>query len=156
MHAYISPTRVTWFKNGKKHGIDADKYGSISYYYEDIRIPSHYWNKPEKLTINEVLKNENAEIRYVGIKIIGIEKVMQNELTKIIHIDKEKNQVLFSIDKIFIDPIFFVKVVNSTQETDGTYKNYFIAVPPTMKTCKQAVAWTFGLDEDDYNPQQET
>lgn len=154
--AYISPTRIIWYKNGRKHGIDADKYGSIFYYYEDIRIPAHYWKKPNSLTIKEVLSHENAEVRYVGMKIIGMENVINNSCSKIIHRDDEKNQILFKIDGIFSDPVCFVKVVNSTQEPDGSYKNYFIAVPPTMKTCKEAVAWTFRLEENDYNPEQET
>lgn len=32
--AYVSPTRIMWYKNGRQHGMDADKFGSILYYYE--------------------------------------------------------------------------------------------------------------------------
>ena len=154
--ASISPTRIIWYKNGRKHGIDADKWGSISYYYENVRIPPHFWTKPEQLTIEEVLAHPNAEVRYVGMKIIGMDKVMKSKKTKIIHKDEKKGQVLFSIKGIFEEPVCYVKVVNSTAEPDGTFKDYYICVPPDMKSCKQAVAWTFGLEADDYNPGQET
>jgi hypothetical protein len=63
---------------------------------------------------------------------------------------------LFQVDGVFSEPLTYLKVLNSTPEVDGTQKEYFLCVPPTMKQCKQAVAWTFGLDAEDYNPCQET
>jgi hypothetical protein len=44
-----------------------------------------------------------------------------------------------------------VEVVNATPEPDGTYATYLLRVPPTMRTAKQAVAWTFDMTEDDYH-----
>jgi hypothetical protein len=154
--AYITPTRITWYRNGRKHGLDADKWGSISYYYEGVRIPPHFYTKPDSLTITEVLAHPNTEVRYVGIKIVGMDKVLESNNTTIIHKDKQKNQILFQIKGIFDEPVSYVKVVNSTQEPDGTYKDYYLCVPPTVKTCQQAVAWTFRLEEQEYQPEQET
>ena len=154
--AYITPTRITWYKNGRKHGMDADKYGSLFYYYENIRVPPHYITNPESLTLQEVLAHVNTEVRFVGMKIVGMDKVMNDKKTKIIHRDEEKGQVLFQIKGIFQDPVCYVKVVNSTQEPDGTFKDYYLCVPPDVKTCKQAVAWTFRLEEQEYQPEQET
>jgi len=154
--AYITPTRITWYKDGRKHGMDADKYGSLFYYYENIRVPPHYITNPESLTLQEVLAHVNTEVRFVGMKIVGMDKVMNDKKTKIIHRDEEKGQVLFQIKGIFQDPVCYVKVVNSTQEPDGTFKDYYLCVPPDVKTCKQAVAWTFRLEEQEYQPEQET
>ena len=154
--AYITPTRITWYRNGRKHGLDADKWGSISYYYEGVRIPPHFYTKPESLSITEVLAHTNTEVRYVGIKIVGMDRVLESNNTTIIHKDKQKNQILFQIKGIFEEPVSYVKVVNSTQEPDGTYKDYYLCVPPDMKTCQQAVAWTFRLEEKEYQPEQET
>jgi YHS domain-containing protein len=154
--AYISPTRICWYKDGRKHGIDADKFGSVSFYYENIRIPPKFYYKPEELTLFEVLAHANTEVRFVGMKIIGMDKVLKHKNTKIVHKDDSKGQVLFKIHGIFNDPVCYVKVVNSTAELDGTYKNYYLCVPPHMKTCQEAVAWTFRLEADEYVPQQET
>ena len=154
--AYITPTRITWYRNGRKHGLDADKWGSISYYYEGVRIPPHFYTKPESLSITEVLAHTNTEVRYVGIKIVGMDKVLESNRTTVIHKDEQKNQILFQIKGIFEEPVSYVKVVNSTQEPDGTYKDYYLCVPPDMKTCQQAVAWTFRLEEQEYQPGQET
>ncbi len=53
-------------------------------------------------------------------------------------------------------PVRFLKVVNSTLESDGSRKEYFMCVPPAMQTCAEAVAWTFGMDASDYKPIEET
>ena len=49
------------------------------------------------------------------------------------------------------EPVVMVEVLNSTPEPDGSFKDYWLRVPPTMETARQAVAWTFGLaDASDY------
>lgn len=54
------------------------------------------------------------------------------------------------------EPLVMVEVTNSTQEPDGTWKSYMLRVPPTVQTCQQAVAWTFGVDEREYAPAAES
>ena len=49
-----------------------------------------------------------------------------------------------------------VEVVNGTPEPDGTYKHYFLQVPPTVRTPREAVAWTYGLSERHYRPSMRT
>jgi hypothetical protein len=75
---------------------------------------------------------------------------------KVVHVDEETNQELLKFEDSNLDePLVVVKVENSTPEPDGSRKLYFLTVPPDMKTCKQAVAWTFNKDGKDYNPEQE-
>lgn len=161
--AWRSPTRIMWYRDGRKHGVDADIYGSITYYYENIRIPPKYHQAvadPELLTVEEVLKHTNQEVRYVGMKIVGFDRIMKHKNCKIIHRDEKKGQVLFTISGIFEEPVAYVKVINSTAEPDGSFKNYFLCVPPPsegIKSCAAAVAWTFGFkNAEDYHPEQET
>ena len=45
-----------------------------------------------------------------------------------------------------------VEVRNSTPEPDGSRKTYFLRVPPTVRTAREAVAWTFGLGAVEYRP----
>ena len=49
-----------------------------------------------------------------------------------------------------------VKVVNSTPEPDGSFKDYFLRVPPDMQTAHQAVAWTFDKTVATYQPVLQT
>ena len=44
----------------------------------------------------------------------------------------------------------------ATPESDGTRKQYVLRVPPTARTARKAVAWTFGLQPNQYLPQIET
>lgn len=44
------------------------------------------------------------------------------------------------------------------QIDDSTHPDhlYHLRVPPGMTNVRQAVAWTFGLTQDDYGPEVET
>ena len=52
--------------------------------------------------------------------------------------------------------IVFVEVVNSTPEPDGHRHHYWLRVPPHMRNCQDAVAWTFGIEPAAYEPAFET
>lgn len=93
----------------------------------------------------------NQEIRQQMIKDNGgFENLIKKVDHDIIHTDdfgtlfrvlyKERNQFYY-----------FVKVINGTPEPDGSYREYYLEVPPDMDTAKEAVAWTYGLHPDDYD-----
>jgi hypothetical protein len=54
------------------------------------------------------------------------------------------------------EPIVTIEVVNRTREPDGSFKRYWLRVPPTMRTAREAVAWTFGMPAEQYAPEIET
>ncbi|MCC7529097.1 MAG: hypothetical protein IT342_11270 [Candidatus Melainabacteria bacterium] len=50
-----------------------------------------------------------------------------------------------------------VRVKNATMEPDGSYKTYFLRVPPYVATAREAVAWTFSFDSaEEYEPTEES
>ena len=49
-------------------------------------------------------------------------------------------------------PVLAIELVNATPEPDGEYRHFWLRVPPTMSTCAEAVAWTFGLSAEQYTP----
>jgi len=154
--AYISSTRCIWYENGRKHGLDVDVFGSITYWYNGVMVPRDYVTKPETLQVEEILKHPNNEVRYAGIRIIGFNKVLANKNVKMIENDKEHERMLFEVSNVFQNPFRVVKVFNSTPEIDGTSKEYFLIVPATIKTCQEAVAWTFKKEANEYKPEVET
>lgn len=102
--AWRSTTRIIWYKDGKKHGIDADKYGSLHYYYEGIKIPVKFYQAMRDsnlLTVEEVLSHPNTECRYVGVKIIGHDRIKNSKNCKIIDVCSKTGMELFSISGIF-------------------------------------------------------
>ena len=54
------------------------------------------------------------------------------------------------------EPLVMVEVVNSTAEPDGTYKDYFLRVPPDIETARAAVAWTFDVEPERYRVEVQT
>jgi hypothetical protein len=43
-----------------------------------------------------------------------------------------------------------VEVTDGTSGPDGARKRYFLRVPSRMRTAREAVAWTYGLADDQY------
>lgn len=154
--AYISPTSCIWYEEGRKHGLSVDVWGSMSYWFEGISVPRCFVMSPEELTLKDVFSYTNAEVRYVGVKILDYSVIQASEHYALIDHDDETNAELFHIEGIFTEPMAMVKVINGSPEPDGTYKKYFLQVPPDEKTCKSAIAWTFRKTETTYNPKVET
>ena len=50
----------------------------------------------------------------------------------------------------------YVKVLNSTPDANGEHKEYFLKTDPNFHRAKQAVAASFGMDENEYNPLEES
>lgn len=50
------------------------------------------------------------------------------------------------------EPIHAVRVVNHTAEPDGSFREFWLRVPPTVATAREAVAWTFDLPVGGYDP----
>lgn len=155
--AFRSMTRVTWYRDGRRHGMDADFYGSVTYYWRNVMIPPRFFMNQKDLTLDEVLQHPNVEVRCVGLEIYGYQRMADEGRMKVIHQNRQKEMVLYEYvsDKIHT-AIRLVRLKNSTPEPDGTYKIYFLCVPPDMTTCEQAVAWTFGKTADEYVPSLET
>lgn len=148
--AYQSATAEIWFQNGKRHGVCQDVFGSKCYYYEGALVPPKYFTRPEDLTLQEILDNPNTEVKRVGLKIYGLDRVEEDKAYKLIDEDAA-GQTLFKIGDFM-----YIKVINGTPEPDGTYKKYFLCVPPTMTKFKEAVAWTFYETASTYKPVHET
>ena len=64
--------------------------------------------------------------------------------------------VLFAKEIPGDEPLVMVNVVNSTPEANGDFHDYFLRVPPSMRTAREAVAWTFGKTANLYSPTKET
>ena len=41
-------------------------------------------------------------------------------------------------------------------EPDGTFRRYWLRVPPNTRTAREGVAWTFGLTAEEYRPLVQT
>jgi hypothetical protein len=109
----------------------------------------------ETITPDDIDSEANVEVRRVMIERYGEERYLIDGGATIIDIDPEFG-TLYRKGMDDDEPLVMVKVINSTPEPDGTYKPYFLRVPPDVRTARDAVAWTFGLTGSEYSPLIET
>jgi hypothetical protein len=64
--------------------------------------------------------------------------------------------VLYRVKRPGDTDLAMVKVVNSTPEPTGKYVDYWLRVPPSVRTPHESVAWSFGKSEAEYTPAVQT
>ena len=116
--------------------------------WHGVVVPRSIIDSPEKITADQAIKEQNAEIRRVMIERMGQERFLHESGAQKVHSDDFG--ALYKIGTKAGDTLDFVKVVNSTPEPDGSFKKYVLRVPPGIQTAKAAVAWTFDIPEDEY------
>ncbi|MBI2810736.1 MAG: hypothetical protein HYX67_07915 [Candidatus Melainabacteria bacterium] len=108
---------------------------------------------PESLTIDEIINQYNLEIRRVMLERYGIEKFITNSGAELLN--EDECGMLYRMP-MKNDPFNMVRVLNRTPQADGTFRTYFIAVPPNTTTAREAVAWSFQMESENYRPTIET
>lgn len=99
----------------------------------------------------DAIENEfNVERRRVMIERYGVGRYLAEANAILIHQDRYGR--LYFKNQPNGEPLVFLEVLNATPEPDGTWRTYFLRVPPDMRTAHQAAAWTFQLDPETYNP----
>ncbi len=140
------------------------------YYLRGREVPEQVILEPEKINFSFIRGQDNVEVRRVIIDHIGIMAFLKMSRAVKLHDDKtgtlwrvllapETREWDESCQEEWIEPADIwqaVEVRNSTAEPDGSFNTYFLQVPADISTARQAVAWTFGMSEQEYNPQTET
>jgi hypothetical protein len=122
-----------------------------------LKEKTHGWiiSNPEKITVHHIMKEKNAEIRRVMLERFGFDRFFEESDSKLLD-DDPKHGKLYQIDLPDDEPIKLLKVVNSTPEPDGTFKEYIIPVPENMETSLEARAWTFDCPPEEFEFEIET
>lgn len=119
-----------------------------------VRVPEKVAVAPKSITIPEIASASNAEVRRVMIERYGLERFLMDSGAEEIH--RDDFGILYRKEIPEDESLVMLKVVNSTPEPDGRFKDYFLRVPPTMERARQAVAWSFGKEENNYAPASQT
>ena len=147
------------YVNGRAHGPITTFYGTVLYMWNGTRIPEKFWVSPDELTIEDVFEQKNAETRRACLSIYGLDRIERSDKVKVLHEDEKTGAKMFEFQLMDnLEPIRFVRVINSTPDPDGTEKIYYLCIPADekIKTCRDAIAWTFSKEAKDYNPVVET
>ena len=123
--------------------------GYYLYFANGVAVPEKIILHPEKLTKKDWMNQSNLEVRRVIQEQMGsqfVEKIGG----KLLH--KGIRGKLYEVD-LQDDPekvARYVKVKDSS-----TKREYYLRVPPTINDADAGIAWTFGLEVDQYSPVQE-
>ena len=103
-----------------------------------------------ELEAADILKIGNSELRRACLEELGYERFLAELKHEII--DRKEDYELVKINwHKREEQIHLVKV-----KCPSTGAFYTLRVPPAMKTIKEAIAWTFGMEDKEYLPEQET
>lgn len=158
------PTTTAHDTEGRLHCVDgpavAWRDGAGLGFLHGIHVDMRLLTSP--LTLADVLGTHNAEIRRVLIERYDRGepgRFVREADAEVIAFDYDRlgnRRRLLRIPLAGDEPYVAVEVTNSTPEPDGSNKRYILRVPPTITSCREAVAWTFGMTGAKYDPDIET
>ena len=122
--------------------------------WRGLPVPGEFLDRLSTLTPQLIRAEENAELRRVMLEFYGYDRYLEESGAQPVH--RDETGVLWRIELTGDEDAVMVEVVNSTPEPDGTSRTYWLRVPPTTRTAREGVAWTFGLSAEEYNPLRQT
>ena len=128
--------------------------GWAIYAVHGVRVPEYVIERPEEISPAKIDGEKNSEIRRVMLDRFGPGRYLRDTGTQAIHSDDFGS--LYRREVPGDEPLVMVRVTNSTPEPDGSRRDYWLRVPPTISRAREAVAWTFAMKEEEYVPSQES
>ncbi|MBL1078639.1 hypothetical protein JK358_29975 [Nocardia sp. 2] len=152
------PLRLARDEAGRLHSGDGPALvypdGFALYAWGGMPVPADFLDGLNTLTPERIRAEENAELRRVMLEHFGYDRYLAESNAQPVH--RDETGILWRIALPDDEDVAMVEVVNSTAEPDGTYRTYWLRVPPRTRTAREGVAWTFGLTADEYDPLRQT
>ncbi|MGX1805358.1 DUF6745 domain-containing protein [Nocardia sp. NPDC055321] len=152
------PVRLRRDEAGRLHSEDgpALRYadGFTPAAWHGMPVPDGFFDELASLTPARIRAESNAELRRVMLEHFGYDRYLAESNAEPVH--RDETGILWRIPLSDDEDVAMVEVVNSTPEPDGSFNTYWLRVPPDTTTAKQGVAWTFGLEADEYEPLRQT
>lgn len=124
--------------------------GFEGYYVHGINVEKRWILDPQSITPEEILGQQNVEVRRTMVDLLGYAEFCRRAKFKVIDTDidggGQKRELLHMPQKDDVD-IVIIHV-----KCPSTRNEYHLRVPANIKTCAQAVAWTYTKEESDYAP----
>jgi hypothetical protein len=116
--------------------------------WKGVEVPAWFITQPERVTLAAIDEETNVQRRRCMIEIMTPRRYVA--LGGAARIAEDETGVLWRRIWPGTDAWAAVEVVNATPDADGSYQRFFLQVPATMRTAREAVAWTYGLRPDAY------
>jgi hypothetical protein len=130
--------------------------GSALYAWHGVYVPAWIIVRPERITVERIAAESNAEVRRAMIEKRGYEWFVRASKARVI--DRSRWGTLWE-QTVGDERILCVEVENPTPEPDGSHRRFFLPVHPELRpmfpdgelgkpqrlTARNAVASTWGL-----------
>lgn len=155
-HAHVcwlmeNPQLIHIDANGRLHAPDgpALRYGDGCkvYAWKGILLPARVIEQRDHIDVHSIEAAHDPQIRRCMIDIMTPQRFI--EQGGAYRVAQDETGILWR-QRWRWEAWAAVEVVNGTPEPDGSHKHYFLQVPPTVRTPREAVAWTYGLSERHY------
>jgi hypothetical protein len=97
--------------------------------------------------VKDIEDEENAEVRRVMIELYGADKFLKDSNAELVH-SCEIAKLYKKVLKDDPEPLMMVEVINSTAETNGDFKTYWIRVDPNAYGGLETVGERFFSEID--------
>jgi hypothetical protein len=107
----------------------------------------------DRLLASYICKLQDAGLRHAAIRAMGMDRFVA--AARLRPVQKDDAGQLYLVGPP-VDPLAFVRVIDASPGPDGATSLHWLSVPLHVATAREAVAWTFGLSEQEYAPAAET
>ena len=130
------------------------EYDHLGVRWRGVTVPRRVVFEPESLTPDEIFAEKNAEIRRVMMERFGYERLLDNARAE----ELDRDQDAGGERRLLRVPIEDDEdLVCVAVQCPSTGHRFVLRVPPHIRTCRAAVAWTAGYDKPErYAPEIET
>ncbi|NMP23792.1 DUF6745 domain-containing protein, partial [Sulfobacillus harzensis] len=125
------------------------------YAWHGVRVPAQLIDTPSLITRDDILSEMNAEVRRAMMERLGHDRFASLLDLEPIHEEAWNGQTYTLLrsrerDTVAGDYLQFVRVT-----CPSTGRVYHLCVPPSVRTAREAVAWSFAMEADEYDPTRE-
>jgi len=121
------------------------------YVWHGVQVPEYVATNPQEISPLNIINEKNAEVSRIMLERYGQDNFIRDGSFTIQQSDDYGDLYRVEFDN-GDEPIVAVKVKDASSD-----REYFLYVPPHIRTAHEGVAWTFGYDNpSDYNPLKET
>jgi hypothetical protein len=120
--------------------------------WKGIEVPAWAIEHPERITISSLDTTFDPVLRRCLIEIMTPERLIASGAAQ--RLSRDETGTLWGITwqyrGVTLDRWNAVEVVDGSPGPDGVGKHYVLPVPPSVRTAREAVAWTYGLSATQY------
>jgi hypothetical protein len=126
------------------------------YFVHGVRVTEQIVMRPETLTTEQIMKEDNAEVRRIMCEKMGWEKFIHEAKLQLIHeCDDPANmpnklRLYDTPEQVLGVPVRLLSVVNATPKLNGEIPRYAITVPAEIDSALAGAAWSFDVSVEQY------